>query len=474
MSSSSPTSVFSNTSATTPSDTSSATPSKLDSMTPSMPTTIMPSPESQDEMGNDGKKRKRSLKDNSSEDLQVAKKPKRAIKSFQSEPKTVNVKKRKRGQGDDAAEDHPTKKSSIVDKTFEPQGAVAPRNKRQRDQEVNPTEDTELVKKQKLTIEKLELQLSAAKDELELTKIDLQSAMKEAESTKINLESTKRELKYEIVDRELAEKQLQDAVVQFIPMAEFEQLIHIRYKDLRDAIFFFVRENLVKVYDKDTIPEHIEKRVKKVSRTPASKLLRVSPYAQLLFEALIWDFLCTEFIDNPFKLLGKGDDKIGLILGEIQAGKYGGNMERFSSWRAHTIQLFCDCATDNTRLKNQLLELLGTFIVEGKKNDTKNDLEPALENILELATSIARDIHRFAFRAEVMRKSHPDARHVSQAYDNKWMRIDGSSLHEGDTVELVISPALVKYVRSYDSSVEQMMVLQKARVLHKNEVDCVD
>ncbi|OTB11440.1 hypothetical protein K445DRAFT_322026 [Daldinia sp. EC12] len=149
-------------------------------------------------------------------------------------------------------------------------------------------------------------------------------------------------------------------------------------------------------------------------------------------------------------------------------------MERLSSWRAHTIQVFCDCATGDTRLKNQLLELLGTFIVEGKKNDTKNDLEPALENILELATSIARDIHRFAFRAEVMRKSHPDACHVSQAYDNKWMKIHGSSLHEGDTVELVISPALVKYVRAYDSSVEQTMVLQKARVLHKNEDDCVD
>ncbi|KAI1802951.1 hypothetical protein F4811DRAFT_572492 [Daldinia bambusicola] len=288
----------------------------------------MPPPEFQGGIDNDGKKRKRNQKDNSSEDRQAMKRPRRAIKSVQSEPKTMDVKKRKRGQDDDATEDH-SKKSDISDKNFEPKVAVASQNKRQHDQETK--------------------------------------------------------FRYETSCLELAEEKLKKTPVKFLPMDNLD-LAYSRFDKLRYAISDLVKCSLVKVYDKDAIPEHVEKRFKEMSQTPLHKFLRVSSYAGRSFEALIWHFLCTEFMEDPFKLSDKGNG-IGHALREIQVGKYGGDTEALIAWRTHTTQILYDSAKEGTRLKGlqeRLLGLIETFVVEEKQNNAKHDIESRVEKISSL------------------------------------------------------------------------------------------
>ncbi|KAI1466471.1 uncharacterized protein F4812DRAFT_465722 [Daldinia caldariorum] len=447
----------------------------LRSLTRSAPTAIIPPPELKGGIDKDGKKRKRNQKDNSSEDPQATKRLRCAIKNFQPEPKTVDIKKRKRDEDDNATEDHLSKKSDIADRNFEPKLAVAPRNKRQRDQEADPVEDARLAKRQKLIIEKLECQLKAAGEGLESTKAALEITTIELESTKLDLESTKAKLRYEIVSLELAEEQLKRAAVQFFSTEDLDSA-HYRLKKLIYAISRFVRRSFVEVYDKDTIPEYIEKRFKEMSRTPLHKFLRCGSYAHLSFEALIWDFLCTEIMENPFKLLDKGSG-LGHILGEIQVGKHGGDSEALISWRAHTTQILYDCATVDTRLKGlqeQLLELLGMFIIEEKENSAKNHIKSDIENILEFAASIARDLNRCSIPVGIMRKSRSDAHDALQSYENEWMTMENSRLEDGDGVELLISPAFVKYLKPFDSGFEYMVVVQKARVLYMNRVNFMD
>ncbi|KAI0119601.1 hypothetical protein F4814DRAFT_412588 [Daldinia grandis] len=103
----------------------------------------------------------------------------------------------------------------------------------------------------------------------------------------------------------------------------------------------------------------------------------------------------------------------------------------------------------------------------------KDEVKLSIKKIFELATSIVRDINWFSTRVEIMGKSHLDARHVSQSYDDDWMVIVSASIENSNAVKLLISPALVKYNRAWDSDIEHMLVIQKAEVLYKNGVDFV-
>ncbi|KAI0849946.1 hypothetical protein F5Y00DRAFT_261053 [Daldinia vernicosa] len=457
LSSSSPTTMSPDTPATTPTVAS----SKSHPATPSASPTTMPPPECQNATGNDSKKRKRDRKDESNEDLQVEKKPKRASKSSQPKPQSAEVNKPKRGQGDDATKNIRVTRSMASNKNVESEAGVAPRNKRQRDQEVDTAENARLAKKQKLTIEKLERQLKEANDELL--------------SARLDLTSTKDKLRRETEEVGLLEGQLRRATFQFFTEVQLYSLT-CRFEMLCYEVGSFVGDNLVKVFEGDTIPEHIEKRLKEVSETPLHKFLKSRSYARLLFEAFIWNFLCTEYFENPFKLWGKGDE-VGAILGAILAGKFGGKAGRLNMWKAHTAQILQDCPIDAAKLegpKEQLLGLLEMFIVEEKKSKIKDEVEPGMNKIFELATSIARDLNRFDDRVEIMRKRHPDARVASQSYDDDWMVISNPSIENGDAVELIITPALVKYNRYWDSDEEHFYAVKKAQILYKNGVWFVD
>lgn len=228
----------------------------------------------------------------------MTKKLKSASRSIESQPKAAKGTKRGRNVEDDLDEDfQPTKKPKRINNDTEPEPRRTRGNKRKRNEEDGSVEDPEYVKRLKLTIEKLECELDTTKKNFESTKIRLEREI---------FETTMRHTK-------VAEEQCQLAEVQFLLD---EKPLKYYFNDLQGKVGNFPYQYLVPKFKGENIPEHVEKMLKQVSERPFRKFIELEWHATLFFEALIWRFLCTEFLENPFKLWGE-DAETGSVLGRI-------------------------------------------------------------------------------------------------------------------------------------------------------------
>lgn len=225
-------------------------------------------------------------------DSRVAKKQ-NTNKSVGPEPK--NAKTTSRGPTNKGDHDNqPSTKLKRATGSPESETSGAKGNKRKRSQEDDSVEDSQLVKRLKLTIEKLEFDLKKTKNYLQ----------------RWHAKALRLRDNWWYVHTEL------QAVVKS-PTPEDQQIMQSKFKELTDRIFAWVVNHLVSVFESEAIPEEVEKMLDKVSERPFRKFLTRKPHAMMLLQALVWRFLCTELFDNPFKLWGKNGE-IGQVLASIQ------------------------------------------------------------------------------------------------------------------------------------------------------------
>ncbi|KAI1776200.1 hypothetical protein F4818DRAFT_457672 [Hypoxylon cercidicola] len=321
-------------------------------------------------------------------------------------------------------------------------------NKRKRNPEDDPVEDTQLVKRLKLTIKKLEDEIKAKEDSVVPVKDRLI-------------------LRSDHFCR--AKARLQHAV--FIP-AEDQFVMLLKFRGLTDRISAWTTKHLVGVFEGETIPEEVEKMLGEVSERPFRKFLTAKSHSTMFFQALMWRFFCTEVLENPFKLWGKNDD-VGNVLASIQSGELGGKQQDLDRWRGHTAKVLFDCPVDETkiqRLKGKLLQLVKPFIVEEYKDQMESQIVPGIEEVLDAGVQLARQMNRFPDRFEIIRKGPSDLRDISQTYDPEWMCLSGSNVDDHDVVDLLISPALVRYKKNRGSGDEERLVIEKAQVCYRTGI----
>lgn len=251
-------------------------------------------------IGNDGMKIKHSEKDDSNEDVNMAKKPMRAVKSSQPEDRTIDVQKRKRHQTDELALDLDLlKKPKLTNRSLDFESEVPEGIKRKFDQDVDSTGDLQPAKKPRLTKEMLQCQLKAAKNELESTEDQLKSTNNELQLIKRKLENAQVEIL-------ILEEQLGKAAIKFM---SWDTTVEYHFIGLDHAIIHFGHEHLVSPFEAKTLPENIEKKFeevsKEVSKKPFREFLQSKAHAPLFFRAFVWHFVCTEILENPFKLWGR-------------------------------------------------------------------------------------------------------------------------------------------------------------------------
>ncbi|OTA77937.1 hypothetical protein M434DRAFT_382679 [Hypoxylon sp. CO27-5] len=383
-------------------------------------------------------------------------------------PDTNNgeVKKMDCNQKDNLAEGfEATKKSELTNKNLKPELGTVGANKRKHVQNVGSDEGSGVAKKPKLDDKAsqendLSTDLQATKQS-EPTVEELHHALKKA---KEELEKMEGKLRRSENSLKVLEHKLLKDPHQYFPGANF-------FEEKFDRLSFRISQitlgYLVKEFEGSNLPEKIEKRLNEVSER-SHKFLEKSGQADYLFQGLIWNFLCSEMFDNPFKLWGEGDE-IGQAVAEIMCGP--GNREHLDRWRSYTSQILYDRPMNDKkiqRIKDELSELINPFIIEEKNRVLKTNIELQINDAFELALVVARDIYRYETRFEIMRKNTSDSRYVSQAFDDSWMQIRGLNVDDHDVVDLLITPALVGRFSVWNSDKEQALVYRKAEVCYRN------
>ncbi|KAI0381748.1 hypothetical protein F5Y04DRAFT_280398 [Hypomontagnella monticulosa] len=473
----------------------------------------VPPTEPLDSIDDDGKKRKHNQEDVSADGFRlVAKKAKHIHTSSEPKATATGAEKRKCSQRDIPMEGLRTSKRlklKSTDKSLGPDLKEAKESKRKCGKEDISTQNSRSAKKSKLAVgssesesetigdsrgrcsqlnnsaddirptgnskpttrdTRHEEEAAAAKDELESTKRDLESTKKELESTKKELEKMKSRTSFAESYKVTLEYQLKRRAVQFLPDRND---LTAQFRDVGRCINILTYKKLVRVYHGDDIPEQVQKTLEQVSSTPFCMFLSNPNYGRVFIRAAIWRFLCTEFLENPFKLWGKGDE-IGPALGKIQSGELGGDYDQLILWRAYTATLFYDRPVDETKLrtlKDSLMQLVKPFVLEENKDKIDTQVEPYVDEILNNAIILARHLNRYEDKMEITRKAPSDANDTSQSYDDEWMNICRPSVGTCRTVELLISPALIQRGIPIGSDVEQAWVLQKADVGYRRGYD---
>ncbi|KAI0381747.1 hypothetical protein F5Y04DRAFT_288294 [Hypomontagnella monticulosa] len=484
----SPTTLPSSSSPTVPSGSPLSKMAKSQPNVPLKPLKAVLPTESPDISDYNGGKRKRSKEDDPEDPPVATKRAKSARERPESEPSAAKKKTRggkttkvpqsvrnlksgatkdnkgKPTQKDDSDQQpHFPKKSTIVENTRELESKIPKYNKRKRGELeepaedirlVEPTEDIQLAKKPRLTVEELQEQLEAANDKLKATSDKLK-------------EANRLLLKCSDVERKTLDHQLNRMGMKY---NGDEDRLKLLFQELETNIGSFTCHKLVHIFKGETIPEQVERELEQVSQTPFRKFLETESHAPLFFQALIWRFLCNEFLDNPFKLWGKSDET-GRVLADIHSGKFGGERDELNFWRLHTGQLLLERPIDGTRLqalKDRLLQLVTPFVTEENKESIGTEIEPSINEIVDIATKLARYINIYVGQWKVTRKGASDAHYVSQSYDDTWMRIDDTSLGDWDGIDLLISPAFIKRGTFEPSGKEYTYVAIKAEVCYQN------
>ncbi|XXH00055.1 hypothetical protein Hte_006397 [Hypoxylon texense] len=335
--------------------------------------------------------------------------------------------------------------------------------------DVPAAEHSRRIKRFKIEIEKVELEREKAEWRLEKTTNKLKEATKEVEKW--------RGKAYDNTDSFL------DLHMQwtntFRPVYTSDQkVIRTLFKTVKIYVLACAQNDLVGVLEGEAIPEEVEKALDKVSEKPGRKFLTAGKLqAMMFFQALMWRFLCTELFDNPFKLWGK-DGEFGKAMASFHTGEFGGDEAELDNWRGLTGKLLMDCPVDDAkieRLKGELLQLIKPFIIKEKKDKIDSEIFPVIESILKAAVHLARYLNAYRDRYEVMRKDPSDARDVSLAFDFDWMTNCGPNVddHDRNVVDLVFSPALVRWERPVESDYGRSAVVKRhvevnAQVSYRN------
>ncbi|KAI1391072.1 uncharacterized protein F4822DRAFT_171666 [Hypoxylon trugodes] len=438
---------------TTPSDVNANISSRLRSARAPKPPTIAPTPKPIGALDDGDRKRKRNQKDDTTENSQQTKKSKYTNEILQSdlEPPKTNEKKRAGRNGSDKSL-HPSKKSQLTGGSNEPNPATAKSNKRKHNEE-DSAEDLHSSKKSKLYIEKLKRELEEAKNELKSKNDEIEEAKRRTRNIETYLES--------------AECQLEKAAAQF---STDYKLLKSQFCDLQYKVADFTLLHLVDVFEGGDLPSHIEKAFREVSKTPFREFLKVQTHAGYFFQAVIWRSLGAKFLENPFKLLGKGDET-GELFAAVQSGQYCGDEDFLTRLRAINGELLSKCPIDEAKLqglKEELLELVEPFIAKQEQDKIDTKVKPGIDALFDSAIVLARQLYRYEDRFEVLRKLPWDTDDVSQSYDNKWMQVLAYNVDDSNAVNLLVSPALVHYRTERGSGERRMWISERAFVCYKD------
>ncbi|KAI1645104.1 uncharacterized protein F4817DRAFT_318221 [Daldinia loculata] len=418
-----------------------------------MPSTLLITislPEPRNMIGNDGMKIKHSEKDDSNEDVNMAKKPMRAVKSSQPEDRTIDVQKRKRHQTDELALDLDLlKKPKLTNRSLDFESEVPEGIKRKFDQDVDSTGDLQPAKKPRLTKEMLQCQLKAAKNELESTEDQLKSTNNELQLIKRKLENAQVEIL-------ILEEQLGKAAIKFM---SWDTTVEYHFIGLDHAIIHFGHEHLVSPFEAKTLPENIEKKFEEVSK-----------------EGIRMAFRLHRDLREPFQAMGE-DDGLGLGLGRFYSGEVGGSSEDLDRWRSYTAQILYNCPMNAAKiqgLKDELLELTQPFFIKQKECEIETEIKPAIDAIFKEAIEMALIMNRMDRQFEFMRKDLSIPDDVPRVFDNRWMRVEAHALVDDDVVDLIISPCLLMYIRNPVYKTERVNIVRRAAVCYKKGVWSMD
>ncbi|KAH9904871.1 hypothetical protein F4778DRAFT_789578 [Xylariomycetidae sp. FL2044] len=201
-----------------------------------------------------------------------------------------------------------------------------------------------------------------------------------------------------------------------------------------------------------------------LSDTRISLFLGSWRHAPLVFQSLIWRFLFKIF-ENPFTIYGKEWGHIQQDI-EVTPEHSIDQRKRYHLWRASGGQLLNDLrGVHEQRFKlhrQKLRELILPFVPELDRESAGK----ALDAYVNQAYRICQVFNQSNACYKAMRKHPGVIQDVGHAFDEEWMEWTEDNVSHFDGVDLLVSPALVKYGNSDAENYDTRVVLMKARVCY--------
>ncbi|KAI0973391.1 hypothetical protein F4678DRAFT_459524 [Xylaria arbuscula] len=224
-------------------------------------------------------------------------------------------------------------------------------------------------------------------------------------------------------------------------------------------------KNFARLYFRQTI------QPQQLSEHQVELLLSISPRYQeflaneaqvhLLFQSLVWKWIFVNFLKDPTMVWGVDVSKVTKkVFGYI---KPRGPMENYHAWRAQTAQMIQGRNGTNDELKDccekELHRFIVQFLPENMLHSERNAeiIDRKVKGIIGKAIDLAVIFNqsRCDYRVRGVHHGHIFSSSTMEYYDEKC---------NAAKVDLMVSPALLKYGNSRGKGYDQHIVLAKSSV----------
>jgi len=268
--------------------------------------------------------------------------------------------------------------------------------------------------------------------------------------------------------------------------ADFDGIAEDKFRDLQRLVKSFVRDTCASRIRDVSLPDELREVFGKISSHPAERLLNSGLHARLFVQSLVWQFLCTNILDNPFKVWGKEVLKlVNAVLSMypcvcplcpvananyyslLYIGRQEEPLSRRELWRTMTGGLLSNLRPKAKRIQGWETSLASHIEPLILDNVDKDRLSASVTAIISHAVELAKILARSRTRCVIKRENliTPFQEALHQLYDGRWMEVIEQSVSPGpDYIDFVVSPTLAERTNSASEQFQIPRVLVKAEV----------